>query len=132
MTERLYLGQSISKPIAAESLDVVPWVGSPTAIVRFECAEFTSHCPVTGQPDFASLSIEYGPTSLLVETKSLKLYLWSYRTAHAFNEVIVDEIAASLFRVLSPRFVEVRGHFHARGGISVHPTVRLVGPEAAP
>ena len=87
--------------------------------MSFDCREFTSRCPVTGQPDFATLRIAYAPKRLLIETKSLKLFLWSFRERAAFNEGLVVEIADRIFQQVSPEWVCVEGTFAARGGISV-------------
>jgi 7-cyano-7-deazaguanine reductase len=87
--------------------------------VRFETAEFTSMCPVTGQPDFASIRIDYVPDRLCIETKSLKFYLASYRNTRSFNEEIVNRILDDLVRACSPRRALVHGQFAARGGIQV-------------
>jgi len=87
--------------------------------VRLEVADFTSLCPVTGQPDFGSLVIEYVPHQHLAETKSVKLYLWRYRNERGFNEVLIDSIARDLYRQLRPHWLRVTGQFHPRGGISV-------------
>ena len=114
-----HLGKSSNQPI--ETVDLIPWTGGPIA-VRLECADFTSLCPVTGHPDFATLSIEYAPDAHLVETKSLKLYLWRYRGEKAFNEHLVDAVAADLHGQIRPHWLRVTGRFHPRGGIAV--TVR--------
>jgi 7-cyano-7-deazaguanine reductase len=112
-----YLGKPNTR--ATRKLDTIPWKGNMSMAVALDCTEFTSHCPVTGQPDFATLLIEYDPHKLLVETKSLKLFLWSFRSVGKFNEEIVDEIAQAFFDQVRPRRVEVRGTFHQRGGIAV-------------
>jgi len=91
-------------------------------VVTLQCSEFTSHCPVTGQPDFATLRIEYMPDKSIVETKSLKLYLWSYRDKAMFNEQIVEKIAADIIKQVRPKWVTVVGTFAQRGGISVQAT----------
>ncbi len=122
-----YLGSSHTEAITADQLDTVPWTGPRDMVVRLECSEFTSHCPVTGQPDFATLEIEYVPRDRLVETKSMKLYLWSFREARSFNEELVATIAREFARAVRPRVVTVRGHFAIRGGISVHPTCTVRG-----
>lgn len=115
-----HLGKQDNAP--TDRLDCVPRPGPVGALeVTLECTEFTSHCPVTGQPDFATLSIRYGPGEYLVETKSLKLWLWRFRNRKSFNEALVWEIASSLGEQVRARYVEVVGHFHPRGGISVHP-----------
>lgn len=89
--------------------------------IRFECPEFTCLCPRTGQPDFATLRIEYVPADLCVELKSLKLYLWSYRDEGAFHEAVTNRILDDLVEALAPRRMSVEGDFYVRGGI--HTTV---------
>ena len=111
-----HLGKPSNQPI--DKVDLIPWTGGPIT-VRLECAELTSLCPVTGNPDFATLEIEYEPDRRLVETKSLKLYLWRYRDQRAFNEHLVDEIASDLHGQIQPRRLRVTGRFHPRGGIAV-------------
>ena len=85
--------------------------------VRCETPEFTCVCPRTGQPDFATVTITYVPGASIVELKSLKLYLWSYRDEGAFHEAVTNRIADDLIRTLDPRFIEVEGDFYVRGGI---------------
>ncbi len=111
-----HLGKTSNQPI--DRVDLIPWTGGPIA-VNLECADFTSLCPVTGHPDFATLEIEYLPDRHLVETKSLKLYLWRYRDRRAFNEQLVDEIASDLYQQIHPRWLRITGRFHPRGGIAV-------------
>lgn len=89
--------------------------------VRLNCPEFTSVCPVTGQPDFAEIRISYLPDTKLVESKSLKLYLFSFRNHGAFHEDCVNIILKDLIKLLDPKYIEVTGLFTARGGISIHP-----------
>ena len=93
--------------------------------VEIECPEFTSLCPKTGQPDFANITITYRPDKKLVESKSLKLYLFSFRNHGSFHENCVNQIAKDLFTLMQPKWLEVRGDFFPRGGISINPTVRL-------
>jgi 7-cyano-7-deazaguanine reductase len=90
--------------------------------VRFETADFTSLCPVTGQMDFAQITIEYVPAKLCVESKSLKFYLASYRNERAFNEAVTNRILDDFVRACSPREAVVTAEFSARGGIAL--TVR--------
>lgn len=97
--------------------------------IRFDCAEFTSVCPVTGQPDFARIRIEYVPGERCIETKSLKFYLASYRNTRSFNEEISNRIMEDLVTACDPRQILVHGEFAARGGISV--TVDAAHPAAA-
>jgi 7-cyano-7-deazaguanine reductase len=79
--------------------------------------EFTCLCPLTGQPDFATIRIRYVPAARCVELKSLKLYLWSFRNEGAFHERVTNEICDDLVRALKPRWLEVQGDFMVRGGI---------------
>jgi 7-cyano-7-deazaguanine reductase len=85
--------------------------------IRFETDEFTCLCPMTGQPDFARLRITYIPDQLCVESKSLKLYLWSFRDRGAFHEAVTNQILDDLVAVLAPRWLQVEGDFLIRGGI---------------
>lgn len=90
-------------------------------VVGLDCTEFTSLCPMTGQPDFGTIVIHYVPDALCVESKSLKLYLGSYRNHGAFHEDCVNRIADDLFGRIAPRYLRVFGDFHARGGIAITP-----------
>jgi 7-cyano-7-deazaguanine reductase len=85
--------------------------------VRMTLPEFTCLCPVTGQPDFATLELEYVPDRLCVELKSLKLYIWSFRDRGAFHEAVTNEIIDRLAAVTSPRFMRLSARFNVRGGI---------------
>jgi len=87
--------------------------------VTLETDEFTCVCPVTGQPDFASLTIEYVPDRKIVESKSLKLYLESFRNEGVFHEHVTNTILDDLVKALAPRWCVVRGEFAARGGIAI-------------
>ena len=89
--------------------------------VKFNCPEFTSLCPITGQPDFATITIAYVPDERLVESKSLKLYLFSFRNHGDFHEDVVNVIMKDLVRLLEPKYIEVWGRFLPRGGISIDP-----------
>ena len=89
--------------------------------VKFNCPEFTTLCPITGQPDFAEIKIMYIPDRLMVESKSLKLYLFSFRNHGDFHEDCVNTILDDLIRLMDPRYIEVLGLFVPRGGISIHP-----------
>ncbi len=90
-------------------------------LVTFTCPEFTSLCPKTGQPDFAKILISYIPRRLMVESKSLKLYLFSFRNHGDFHEDCVNIIMKDLIRLMDPRYIEVKGIFTPRGGIAIHP-----------
>lgn len=92
--------------------------------IAFEAPEFTCVCPMTGQPDFATLYIRYVPDQLCVELKSLKLYLWSFRQEGHFHEAVTNQILDELVALLSPRFMEVVGDFYVRGGIKTVVTAR--------
>ncbi len=85
--------------------------------IRFECPEFTCVCPMTSQPDFATIRIRYTPDELCVELKSLKLYLWSFRDEGAFHEAVTNRILDYLVAAISPRAMTVIGDFNIRGGI---------------
>ena len=89
--------------------------------VKFNCPEFTSLCPITGQPDFATIYISYIPDELMVESKSLKLYLFSFRNHGDFHEDCVNKIMKDLVSLMNPRYIEVWGKFTPRGGISIDP-----------
>ena len=102
--------------------------------IRIQIPEFTCLCPRTGQPDFATLDLEYVPDRLCVELKSLKLYIWSFRDRGAFHEAVTNEIADHLDAALHARFLRLTARFNVRGGI--HTTVvaerRQRGWQAAP
>ena len=89
--------------------------------VRFNCPEFTSLCPITGQPDFAEIRINYLPDHKMVESKSLKLYLFSFRNHGDFHEDCVNIIMKDLIKLMDPKYIEVTGIFTPRGGISIYP-----------
>jgi 7-cyano-7-deazaguanine reductase len=90
-------------------------------VIRFETDEFTCLCPKTGQPDFATIRVEYVPDELCVELKSWKLYLWSYRNDGAFHEAVTNRILDDLVDAVKPRRARIEGDFNVRGGI--HTTV---------
>ena len=114
MTTFAYLGTGLSSP--TKKLDTFP--APPVSWVRFSSEELTSHCPVTHQPDFYRVFIEYRPAAVCVESKSLKLYLQTYRNKGTFHEAATNQILDDLVSCLAPRRMEVRGIFGARGGIS--------------
>ncbi|MBP5380412.1 MAG: NADPH-dependent 7-cyano-7-deazaguanine reductase QueF [Bacteroidaceae bacterium] len=89
--------------------------------VRFNCPEFTTLCPITGQPDFAEIRISYLPDKKMVESKSLKLYLFSFRNHGDFHEDCVNTIMKDLIKLMDPKYIEVTGLFLPRGGISIYP-----------
>lgn len=98
--------------------------------VKFNCPEFTSLCPMTGQPDFATIYISYVPDKKLVESKSLKLYLFSFRNFGEFHEDCVNRILDDLLRLLEPKYIEVWGKFLPRGGLSIDPYANYGKPDS--
>ena len=97
--------------------------------VEFICPEFTTLCPITGQPDFAEIRIKYIPDVRMIESKSLKLYLFSFRNHGDFHEDCVNIIMKDLIRLMDPRYIEVLGIFVPLGGIAIHPFANYGRPE---
>ncbi len=123
MNEKLsLLGHASPLPVAPDQA-ILERVGNPHIdadyLVRFTAPEFTSLCPVTGQPDFANLVIDYVPDQHLVESKSLKLYLSSFRNHGAFHEDCTVRIAKDLVARLAPRWLRIGGYWYPRGGIPI-------------
>ena len=120
------------------TLEAVPYPGAsksenPTGVkasVRITAPEFTSLCPITGQPDFATIEIEYEPRGLIVESKSLKLYLGQFRQQGEFHEGCINRIANDLVLLLEPEWLTVTGKFSPRGGISIWPKAEYRRAEA--
>jgi 7-cyano-7-deazaguanine reductase len=100
-------------------------------VIRHECPEYTAVCPVTGQPDFGTITVLYTPDRLCVELKSLKLYLWSFRDEGHFFEQVTNQILDDLKRVLAPRRMTVIGAFNVRGGIATRVVARYEAPARA-
>ena len=98
-------------------------------VVTFDCPEFTTLCPKTGQPDFGHIYIKYIPRERMVESKSLKLYLFSFRNHGDFHEDCVNIILQDLWNLMDPKYLEVKGRFMPRGGISIHPFAAKGDPE---
>ena len=98
--------------------------------VTLSCPEFTCLCPMTGQPDFATIEVDYVPDQRCVELKSFKLYLWSYRNEGAFHEAVTNQILDDLVAALQPRYAEVTGDFMVRGGIRTVVTATHEQPES--
>lgn len=96
--------------------------------ISFECPEFTCLCPLTGQPDFARFTITYIPDRLCLELKSLKLYLWSYRSEGAFHEAVTNRILDDLTAACRPRMLEVVGDWFVRGGITTQVRATYLDP----
>jgi 7-cyano-7-deazaguanine reductase len=113
---------------AEARLETFPNPARRTYRIRFETADFTSLCPITGQVDFAQITIEYVPRALCIESKSLKFYLASYRNERAFNEAVTNRILDDFVRACAPQEAVVTAEFSARGGIAL--TVRAEFPNA--
>ena len=96
--------------------------------VTLRCPEFTTLCPITGQPDFATLLINYIPNERLVESKSLKLYLFSFRNHGDFHEDVTNVVMGDLVKLMEPKYIEVKGLFVPRGGIAIHPFANWANP----
>ena len=99
--------------------------------VTLETSEFTCLCPMTGQPDFANIKVEYIPDQKVVESKSFKLYLWSYRNEGAFHEHVVNTILDDLVKALDPHWCRVTGDFNIRGGVGISVEAETVKTPAA-
>jgi len=102
--------------------------------IRIDTPEFTCLCPITGQPDFATIQLEYIADKLCLELKSLKLYFWSFRDQGAFHEAVTNQILSKLVAAISPRFMRVSADFNVRGGIytqviAEHRAVDWIAPE---
>src|SRR5664279_2355788 len=112
------LGHEVRQPV--RQLETFPNLNPERRYtVQLVCPEFTCICPMTGQPDFATITIRYIPDQKIVESKSLKLYLWSYRNEGVFHEHVTNQILDDLVKALDPHFCEVVGAFAVRGGIAL-------------
>jgi len=112
------LGREVTQPV--RKLETVPnQHPGRRYTVTLVCPEFTCVCPVTGQPDFATITIRYIPNQRIVESKSLKLYFWSYRDEGAFHEHVTNQILDDLVEAMDPLYCHVSGAFNVRGGISI-------------
>lgn len=119
---KLQLGQPVGVPASPEKakLDRVPNPHPGTAyLVRFTAPEFTALCPITGQPDFAHLVLDYVPDRFLVESKSLKLYLASFRNHGSFHEDCTIKIGKAIETLLKPRWLRIGGYWYPRGGMPI-------------
>jgi len=96
-------------------------------VIEFDCPEYTSLCPVTGQPDFGHIVIRYVPDKLCIESKSLKLYLYSFRNANIFHEEAVNHLLNAVVEAAHPRRAEVTGRFRPRGGIAINVKATMGG-----
>ena len=97
--------------------------------VTLRCAEFTTLCPITGQPDFGTMLINYIPNVRMVESKSLKLYLFSFRNHGDFHEDVTNIVMEDLVALMQPKYIEVKGLFVPRGGIAIHPFANWANPD---
>jgi len=132
MTELKILGSSKTEYPTAYAPEILerfknkyPCKSTDEYVVELDCPEFTGLCPITSQPDFGTIKIKYLPDQHLVESKSLKLYLYSFRNHGCFHEEVVNLIARDLFSLLKPHWIEVQGFFNPRGGITINPRVKL-------
>jgi len=125
LTDLTLLGNQNTKYLYEYNPDVLEAVENMHVdrdyFVKFNCPEFTSLCPMTGQPDFATMYISFVPDKKLVESKSLKLYLFSFRNHGDFHEDVVNIIMNDLIKLIEPRYIEVWGKFTPRGGLSIDP-----------
>lgn len=101
-------------------------------MVSFDCPEFTSRCPITDQPDFGHIRIEYVPNKSCLESKALKLYLYSFRNHNTFHEEVVNRILDDIVKAIKPRSIKVTGTFNPRGGIAIRAEAEWVAPKRNP
>lgn len=115
------LGNKVEQPPSPDHavLETIPWRSSSVPALRFTCPEFTSLCPVTGQPDFATIVIDYAPNAALVESKSLKLFLASFRNHPGFHEAVTVNIGNRFRDACRPFWLRVAAFFYPRGGIPI-------------
>ena len=119
------LGREVRGPIAAEQLDVVPWShGDTDATVEFTTNELTATCPITGQPDFYELKLGYRPRESLIESKSLKLYLWGFRDRGIFAEDLAATLLEDLVAACDPAEMTVDLTQQVRGGLQIRTVVK--------
>jgi 7-cyano-7-deazaguanine reductase len=122
MVENTKLGQNSQIP-TEPNIKILDAVDNPHPdvdyLARFSCPEFTAICPVTGQPDFAYLMIDYLPKKYLLESKSLKLYLFSYRNHGAFHEDTTIQVAKDIIKTIDPKYLRIGGYWYPRGGIPI-------------
>lgn len=125
-----YLGK---KDVEFTGIDTIPMpppgVWESEMRVTFKCTEFTCRCPITGQPDWAEIEVWYVPKELLLESKSFKLYLETYRDVGIFHEHLAAKIVDDLEEVLNPKNLMVTVRFNARGGIAISATASCINPE---
>ena len=123
--ENRVLGRTARGPVGAEELDAVPWEhGASGALVEFTTGELTAVCPITGQPDFYDLKLTYRPRLALIESKSLKLYLWGFREKGIFAEDLAATLLRDLVAAVDPEEMEVDLTQRVRGGLQIRTVVR--------
>jgi 7-cyano-7-deazaguanine reductase len=108
-----------------ERIDARKFAKNVTTTVKLDCPEFTSLCPKTGQPDFAHITISYKPDLYLVESKALKLYLFSFRNMGEFHEDCIARICNDIYQLILPEWITVTGDFYPRGGIKICPETTM-------
>ena len=121
MPEFKFLGKRSTEP--SKELDTFP-APATVSLVKFESDELTSFCPVTGQPDFSQLVLEYAPNELCIESKSLKLYLWTFREAHIFGEGLAHQIVEDVMAAIRPQWCKVTLTQNIRGGLRLTATAQ--------
>jgi 7-cyano-7-deazaguanine reductase len=123
MNSKLNLGKKTTYKFDEPSQKILQAVENPHLdvdyAIRFSCPEFTSICPITSQPDFAHLIIDYVPSKKIIESKSLKLYLFSYRNHGAFHEDCTVQIAKDIIKTINPKWLRIGGYWYPRGGIPI-------------
>lgn len=125
MREDQVLGREVRSPIGAEGLDAVPWShGDTDAVVEFTTNELTALCPITGQPDFYELKLDYRPKGSLIESKSLKLYLWGFRDKGIFAEDLAATLLKDLVAACDPDEMTIDLTQQVRGGLQIRTVVR--------
>jgi 7-cyano-7-deazaguanine reductase len=122
---------SILESVPNAFADAMQNINRVKGMVHIEAPEFTSLCPITGQPDFGTIIIDYEPAERCVESKALKLYLGAFRQQGEFQESIVNRIANDLITLLEPKYLRVEGRFTPRGGIALYPTAEYSREEKA-
>src|SRR3990167_938787 len=117
-----HLGKTTEYPATPEAAELEtfanPAIGRSYEIL-LNCPEFTTLCPITGQPDFARIEIKYIPNQKCIESKALKLYLFAFRNIGSFHEAVTNRILDDLVKAMQPTWIQVIGHFSARGGIAI-------------
>lgn len=125
MREDQVLGRDVRGPIGAKGLDAVPWShGDTDAVVEFATNELTALCPITGQPDFYELKLDYRPKASLIESKSLKLYLWGFRDRGIFAEDLAATLLKDLVAACDPDEMTIDLTQQVRGGLQIRTVVR--------